>query len=377
MTLFFRNILWLLKSILVILFLGGITYYCIDKIQEKNNLMDIEEYSPKSTLIVPEHPVKRSKYPFIDVHNHQFDMPIKNLPKLVSEMDSLNMAFMINLSGFRGLYLRKSLENIKKNAPTRFGLFLNIDFEDIDNKFFSETQVALIDSAVKAGVMGLKVYKSLGLTSKDNKGARIAINDIRLDPIWKACGDNNIPVLIHSGEPASFWNPKDKFNERWLELRQKPNRYRDPEINPSFEEVIAEQHDVFRKHPNTTFINAHLGWMGNDLDRLGEHLDLYPNVLTEIGAVLAEIGRQPIRAKQFFTTYQDRILFGKDSYNVSEYYTYFRVLETNDEYFEYYRKRHAHWRMYGLALPDSVLKKLYYKNALKLFPKIDSNLFKN
>lgn len=377
MTLFFRNILWLLKSILVILFLGGITYYCIDKIQEKNNLMDIEEYSPKSTLIVPEHPVKRSKYPFIDVHNHQFDMPIKNLPKLVSEMDSLNMAFMINLSGFRGLYLRKSLENIKKNAPTRFGLFLNIDFEDIDDKFFSETQVALIDSAVKAGVMGLKVYKSLGLTSKDNKGARIAINDIRLDPIWKACGDNNIPVLIHSGEPASFWSPKDKFNERWLELRQKPNRYRDPEINPSFEEVIAEQHDVFRKHPNTTFINAHLGWMGNDLDRLGEHLDLYPNVLTEIGAVLAEIGRQPIRAKQFFTTYQDRILFGKDSYNVSEYYTYFRVLETNDEYFEYYRKRHAHWRMYGLALPDSVLKKLYYKNALKLFPKIDSNLFKN
>ena len=377
MTLFFRNILWLLKSILVILLLGGITYYCIDKIQEKNNLMDIEEYSPKSTLIVPEHTVKRSKYPFIDVHNHQFDMPIKNLPKLVSEMDSLNMAFMINLSGFRGLYLRKSLENIKKNAPTRFGLFLNIDFEDIDAKFFSETQVALIDSAVKAGVMGLKVYKSLGLTSKDNKGARIAINDIRLDPIWKACGDNNIPVLIHSGEPASFWNPKDKFNERWLELRQKPNRYRDPEINPSFEEVIAEQHDVFRKHPNTTFINAHLGWMGNDLDRLGEHLDLYPNVLTEIGAVLAEIGRQPIRAKQFFTTYQDRILFGKDSYNVSEYYTYFRVLETNDEYFEYYRKRHAHWRMYGLALPDSVLKKLYYKNALKLFPKIDSNLFKN
>ena len=377
MTLFFRNILWLFKSILVTLFLGGITYYCIDKIQEKNNLMDIEEYSPKSTLILPEHTVKRSKYPFIDVHNHQFDMPIKNLPKLVSEMDSLNMAFMINLSGFRGLYLRKSLENIKKNAPTRFGLFLNIDFEDIDDKFFSETQVALIDSAVKAGVMGLKVYKSLGLTSKDNKGARIAINDIRLDPIWKACGDNNIPVLIHSGEPASFWNPKDKFNERWLELRQKPNRYRDPEINPSFEEVIAEQHDVFRKHPNTTFINAHLGWMGNDLDRLGEHLDLYPNVLTEIGAVLAEIGRQPIRAKQFFTTYQDRILFGKDSYNVSEYYTYFRVLETNDEYFEYYRKRHAHWRMYGLALPDSVLKKLYYKNALKLFPKIDSNLFKN
>ncbi|MDG1969171.1 MAG: amidohydrolase family protein [Flavobacteriaceae bacterium] len=373
---FFSQLFSLFKIILALLFIGGISYYIIDKIQEKNNLMDIEEYSPKSTLIVPETTIKRAKFPFIDVHNHQFDMPLKDLSKLTAEMDSLNMAFMINLSGFRGLYLQQSLKNVKENAPTRFGLFVNIDFETIDEADFASEQVALIDQAVQDGVMGLKVYKSLGLTDRDKNGTRIAVNDPRLDPIWKACGDNNIPVLIHSGEPASFWHPKDKFNERWLELRQKPNRYRDPETNPSFEEVLAEQHDIFRKHPNTTFINAHLGWMGNDLDRLGAHLDTYPNVVTEIGAVLAELGRQPKRARQFFIDYQDRILFGKDSYRVSEYYTYFRVLETDDEYFDYYRKRHAHWKMYGLALPDSILKKLYYKNALRLFPKIDRTPFK-
>ena len=369
--------LWIIIRIsFALLFLGGVAYYIIDKIQEKQNLMDIEEYSPRSSLVVPVTPVKRAKYPFIDVHNHQFDMPVKNLTKLTAEMDSLNMAFMINLSGFRGLYLQKSLENIKENAPTRFGLFLNVDFEALEDEDFAVKQVELIHQAVEQGVMGLKVYKSLGLTSKDKNGNRIAINDVRLDPIWKACGDNNIPVLIHSGEPASFWESKDKFNERWLELRQKPGRYRDPTTNPSFEEVLAEQHDVFRKHPNTTFINAHLGWMGNDLDRLGKHLDQYPNVVTEIGAVLAELGRQPQRARQFFIEYQDRILFGKDAYKVSEYYTYFRVLETDDEYFDYYRKRHAHWKMYGLALPDSILKKLYHQNALRLFPNIDPTPFK-
>ena len=373
---FFSQLLTLLKFAFAILFIGGLCYYVVDKIQEKNNLMDIEEYSPKSTLVIKETSVKRAKYPFIDVHNHQFDMPIKDLNQLVIEMDSLNMGFMINLSGYRGLYLRKSLKNIQENAPNRFGLFLNVDFEAIDDTDFAPSQVALIDSAVAAGVMGLKVYKSLGLTSCDSSGNRIAVNDPRLDPIWKACGDNNIPVLIHSGEPASFWYPKDKFNERWLELRQKPRRYRDPASNPSFEEILAEQHDVFRKHPNTLFINAHLGWMGNDLDRLGTHLDTFPNVMTEIGAVLAELGRQPKRARQFFVDYQDRILFGKDSYKVSEYYTYFRVLETNDEYFDYYRKRHAHWKMYGLNLPDSILQKLYYKNALELFPSIDKTLFK-
>ena len=369
--------LWIFIQItFFLLFFGGITYYIIDKIQEKNNLMDIEEYSPRSTLIVTETKLKRSKYPFVDVHNHQFDMPIKDLSKLVEEMDSLNMGFMVNLSGFRGLYLEQSLKNIKESAPTRFGLFLNIDFEKLDDSSFAKEQVELINKAVAQGVIGLKVYKSLGLTDKDKKGNRIAINDPRLDPIWKACGDLNIPVLIHSGEPSSFWEPKDKYNERWLELRQKPGRYRDPEKNPSFEKILAEQHAVFKKHPNTTFINAHLGWMGNDLDRLGKHLDQHPNVMTEIGAVLAELGRQPKRARQFFIDYQDRILFGKDSYNVSEYYTYFRVLETEDEYFDYYRKRHAHWKIYGLSLPDTVLQKVYYKNALHLFPTIDQSLFK-
>jgi len=167
-----------------LLFIGGISYYIIDKIQEKNNLMDIEEYSPKSTLIVPETSIKRAKFPFIDVHNHQFDMPLKDLSKLTAEMDSLNMAFMINLSGFRGLYLQQSLKNVKENAPTRFGLFVNIDFETIDEADFASEQVALIDQALQDGVMGLKVYKSLGLTDRDKTGlgSRLTI------PAWTPFG---------------------------------------------------------------------------------------------------------------------------------------------------------------------------------------------
>ncbi|MBN09130.1 MAG: amidohydrolase [Flavobacteriaceae bacterium] len=338
--------------------------------------MDIETYSPISTLVTKETLLKKSKFPFVDVHNHQFDMPIKDLNKLTTEMDSLNMAYMINLSGFRGIYLEKSLKNIKENAPTRFGLFLNINFEEIDNEDFASSNVKLIEEAFNNGVIGLKVYKSLGLTDKDKNGQRIKINDPRLNPIWRICGKLGIPVLIHSGEPESFWHDKDKYNERWLELRQKPNRYRGDSLKfPSFDKVIAEQHDIFKNNPKTIFINAHLGWMGNDLDKLSEHLDKHQNVMTEIGAILAELGRQPIRARKFFIDYKDRILFGKDAYRVSEYYTYFRVLETDDEYFDYYRKRHAHWKMYGLSLPDSVLKAVYYQNALKLFPSIDKKLF--
>ena len=365
------------KIFLFVSILGSLCYFIIVRLHYTYDIISFEDYNPKSTLVVSSNEIKRSKYPFIDIHNHQFDMPVKDLSDLVSEMDSLNMAFMVNLSGFRGQYLKMCLDNIKKNAPERLGVFVNLNWENIDSDTFLENNIKILRDAKKDGAIGLKVYKSLGLTDKDSNGNRIAVNDPRIDPIWEECGKLGFPVLIHSADPASFWKPKDKNNERWLELKQKPNRYRNPELFPSFESIIAEQHNVFEKHPKTTFINAHLGWMGNDLDRLSLHLDKYPNVVTEIGAVLAELGRQPKRARKFFIDHQDKILFGKDAYNQQEYYTYFRVLETEDEYFDYYRKRHAFWKMYGLGLPDSILKKVYYKNALRILPSINKSLFKS
>lgn len=336
--------------------------------------MSFEEYEPVSTLVVPEHPKTNAKYPFIDVHNHQWRMPDQDLDALVADMDRLNMAVMVNLSG-RGRgsqqHLKGALQNVEEHHPDRFIVFTNISFSGIDDPDWGTNTARYLEEDVALGANGLKIYKNLGLTAMDAQGKRIPVDDPRLDPIWAKCGELGIPVLIHSGEPASFWKPRDKYNERWLELIQRPNRYRSPEKFPTWEQVIEEQHKVFRKHPNTTFINAHLGWMGNDLARLGKLLDECPNVYTEIGAVLAELGRQPRFARQWLIKYQDRVCFGKDSWNPEEYYVYFRVLETADEYFDYYRKRHAFWKMYGLDLPDEVLKKLYYKNALKIIPNID------
>lgn len=365
---------WVLLPLYILIFLG-IAYWLIGKIQYRNNVMDVEEYEPISTLKVQEHLLTKAKFPFIDVHNHQITMPIQNLDDLVEEMDELNMAVMVNLSGFRGKYLEWSLDNVNEKYSDRFTLFMNIDFEKVDDEAWPNETLEMMEKAVELGVKGLKVYKSLGLTDTDKEGNRIKVDDPRLDPIWAKCGGLGIPVLIHTGEPAAFWLPKDKNNERWLELKQYPSRYKDPEKIPSFEEVMAEQHNVFKKHPNTKFISAHLGWFGNDLERLGNLLDEMPNMYTELGAVLAELGRQPVTARAWLIDYQDRVLMGKDSYKKEEYFTYFRVLETSDEYFDYYRKRHAHWKMYGLALPDSVLQKIYYKNALQLIPGIDESLF--
>jgi len=221
----------------------------------------------------------------------------------------------------------------------------------------------------------LKIFKNFGMDIKDTKGQRIHVDDPRFDQVFETCARLKIPVLIHTAEPWSFFQPMDQYNERWLELKTHPGRARPPDKNPSWETLMGEQHNLFARHPNTVFIAAHLGWLGNNLAELGRLLDRLPNVNTEIAAVLYELGRQPRFARQWLIKYQDRVMFGKDVWNAQEYYTYFRVLETADEYFDYYRKYHAFWQMYGLDLPDEVLKKLYYKNALRIIPGIDRSPF--
>lgn len=335
--------------------------------------MSIEEYEPKSTLVVPQHPVTRAKYPFIDVHNHQrSDMPIEKLNKLVADMDSINLRVMVNLSGGFGDRLKKGVENMKGHYHDRFVLFANLDFSGIDDPGYSHKVAAQLEQDVKNGAQGLKIFKNFGMDLKDGKGQRIHVDDSRFDEVWDLCAKLKIPVLIHTGEPWSFFQPQDKVNERWLELKQFPSRARPPERYPSWETLMGEQHNLFARHPHTIFINAHLGWLGGNLAELGRLMDQMPNMYTEIGAVLAELGRQPQFARQWFIRYQDRVCFGKDIWEPTEYYCYFRVLETADEYFDYYRKRHAFWKMYGLNLPDEVLKKLYYKNALRIIPGISA-----
>lgn len=341
---------------------------------QSGSKMDFESYNPVSTLVVPEHKVTRAKYPFIDVHNHQWEMSTGRLKDLVTDMDKLNLKVMVNLSGGNGSKLKGFTSNIKSTYPNRFIVFANIDFDGIGNPGWTEKAVKQLEEDVKNGANGLKIFKNLGFSVRDNSGKRVTVDDVRLDPIWQKCGELHIPVLIHTADPKSFWDDLDEKNERWLELATHPNRKRGAG-DATWEELIGEQHRMFLKHPETIFIAAHFGWLPNDLGRLSKFLDEAKNVVVEFGAIIAELGRQPRAAHDFFIKYQDRILFGKDSWVPDEYATYFRTLETTDEYFPYHKKYHAFWRMYGMGLPDDVLKKVYYKNALRIIPNIDKSLF--
>jgi len=293
----------------------------------------------------------------------------------VKGMEPNNLQVLVNLSGSSGERLRRGLDAIKASKyHDRMVLFANVNFNSVGPGFGARAAGQLEDD-IKAGAMGLKVFKDLGMFDRKADGSRLPVDDPELDPVWDVCARLNVPVLIHIAEPPAFFEPLDYTNERWLELALYRDRRHQDGVR--FEQLMTERNNMIRKHPNTKFILAHFGWHANDLARAGTLLDQYPNAYYDVAAVLYDFGRQPRASRDFFIKYQDRILFGKDSYQPDEYPYYWRVFETNDEYFDYYRDYHAYWKLYGIGLPDPVLRKLYNGNALRLVPGLSHAAFAN
>ena len=332
----------------------------------------ILDYRPHSTLVTPVHMVRTAKFPAIDFHGHPQGLfgSSEGLAKLGAALDSLNVRMMVSADNMSGERLKTAIEAIRASGTMkdRARALAGVDFRNV-GPGWAEKAVAQLEADVAAGAVGVgEIGKGLGLSIKKADGSRLQIDDPELDPIWDACARLKLPVFIHTADPQEFFQPIDYTNERWLELALFGDRRYPSDRFPSFETLMTERDNLFRKHPKTTFVTAHMGWHANDLGRLGKMLDEMPNLYTEVGAVLYDIGRQPRAAHDFFIKYQDRILFGKDSFQPEEYPYYWRVFETRDDYFDYYRHYHAFWKLYGIDLPDSVLKKVYYQNALKITP---------
>jgi predicted TIM-barrel fold metal-dependent hydrolase len=329
----------------------------------------IVDYRPRSTVVTTPTLVPKAKFPVVDVHTHGTSSFVKT-PERIAEMDALNLRVLVDLSGGSAPERIKEKVDAINASPykDRFRVFANVNWEGAGGPGWEQKALADLRASVKNGAIGLKVFKELGLRHKKADGTRLAVDDPALDPVWALAGELNIPVIIHTAEPQEFFAPVDNHNERWLELNVFPSRQSPPSLYPTFEQLMTERDHMFSKHPKTRFIGAHFDWYGNDLARAARQLDTQKNVYLEVAAVLYEFGRQPYAAAQFFTKYQDRVMFGKDTYETSEYPYYWRVFQTHDEYFDYYRPYHAFWKLYGMGLPDDVLKKLYYKNALKVEP---------
>jgi predicted TIM-barrel fold metal-dependent hydrolase len=335
--------------------------------------LKLRDWEPRSMMRTKTTLVEKPRFPVVDVHNHLGGGKARLTPAVVNryltEMTEAGVSTVVNLDGGWGDRLRETLAALDEAHPGRFLTFALINFEGLDDKDWGEREARRLEESFKAGAKGLKFHKSFGLHYRYKDAKLMPVDDPKLDPVWETCARHNRPVVIHIADPAAFFTPLDRFNERWHELNSNPGWLFFGGKFPRREDLLDQLHRVIAKHPRTTFINTHFGNNAEDLAAVADKLDRYPNMYVDVDARISELGRQPYTARKFFLKYQDRILFGTDTTPRREAYRiYYRFLETEDEYFDCSASHHRQgfWNIYGLFLPEQVLEKVYRKNAERI-----------
>jgi predicted TIM-barrel fold metal-dependent hydrolase len=325
----------------------------------------LSDFAPRSMLAVPVHEIGRAKFPVIDYHNH---LDAQGPMEMLKVMDACNVEKIVNITMHTGAQAFDIHRKFKQAASERFETIGWFDWADLDEGGFWRRSVDRLDQMARAGFCGVKIWKDLGLTLRDTNGKLLRVDDERLDPFFARAGELGMPVMFHISDPDAFFQPIDRFNERYEELAAHPD-WSFYGSEHSKDELLAQRDSIFGRHPKTTFVAAHLAERPEDLAYVGRLLDENPNLSVDIGARTAELGRQPYTSRDFLIRYADRVLFGTDLVPEFEMYRlHFRFLETADEYFDYpsHASRQGRWQIYGVFLPDDVLRKIYRDNAARL-----------
>lgn len=340
--------------------------------------MLLSDFKPRPALVTKTTTVTRAKFPVIDAHNHlgeDFGGGWVNRPvaELLDQLDEAGVELYVDLDGgWDEDILYERLDKFKAAAPERFRIFGGVNWAAWPERGtnFGDWAARRFREQVARGAEGLKIWKPFGLQVRDPQGRLVAIDDPRLDPLWATAAELDLPVMIHIADPVAFFDPLDETNERWEELHAHPDWHFPSPPYPSFNTLMTQFANLIKRHPQTVFIGAHVGCYAENLGWVGQLLDECPNFYIDISARIGELGRQPYSARRFFIKYADRILFGTDAGpNLDSYHTYYRFLETDDEYFNYGPGEvptQGRWQIYGLFLPDDVLEKIYYLNARRV-----------
>jgi len=328
--------------------------------------LPLGEFQPRSMLVTPINEIQQAKFPAIDYHNH---LDAQDPAAVLKVMDQCGIERIVNITMQVGSEAIATIKRFHSAAPDRFATIGWMDWTDLHAAGFSSRCVDRLEQLVENGACGLKIWKDLGTSIRDSAGALLRVDDERLAPLFEKAAELRVPIMFHTADPDAFFFPINRENERYEELAAHPE-WSFYGSHFSKEQLLRQRDSVFARHPRTTFVAAHVAERSEKLSYVSELLNQHPNLYVDIGARAAELGRQPYTARDFFLKHADRILFGTDLVpDVSMYRLHFRFLETADEYFEYpsHASRQGRWNIYGLFLPDDVLRLVYRENALSLF----------
>lgn len=327
--------------------------------------LPLGQFQPITTLVSEAHCPQRARFAAIDYHNHLDAMEPNEVLRV---MDACGIEQIVNITMKTGDEALRMIDKFHAADAKRFSTIGWMDWSDVTHPDFVQRSLDRLERLVERGAKGIKFWKDFGLTVRDAQGNLLRIDDGRFAPLFEKAAELNIAVMFHTADPDAFFLPLDARNERYEELAAHPD-WSFAGSPVSKQELLDQRDRVFARHPRTTFVAAHVGGCSENLARATKMLATFPNVSVDISARASELGRQPYTARELFLKFPDRLVFGADLLpEESMYRLYFRFLETADEYFEYpsHASRQGRWNIYGLFLPDDVLRKVYRENALRL-----------
>lgn len=340
----------------------------------------LKDFRPIPTVKLPEHHPERFPSPAIDVHNHlgrwlTADWSVPDVGELLAMMDRLNVRGIVNLDGLWGDELDRNLDRYDRAHPGRFASFCQLDWSEAERTGWGERLAASIRDSARRGARGLKLWKDVGLTRKDEHGRLFFLDDPRLAPMWAAVAEARLPVLVHSADPVAFFQPLGPTNERLEELVAHPDwHFHGPEF-PGLMQILEALEHVVAANPSIPFIGAHVGCYAEDLGWVDRMMTSYANFHVDISARLAELGRQPRATRRLVLRHPDRVLLGTDVFppGAGDYRLYLRFLATDDEHFPYSDADppgSGRWRISGIHLPEETLARVIRTNAERLVPSL-------
>jgi predicted TIM-barrel fold metal-dependent hydrolase len=331
--------------------------------------LPLGDFAPRPMLKTAVHEVLRPGFPAIDCHNHLDSL---DPAAVLAIMDECGIEHLVNITMKVGDRAFQVMRRFADASPERFSTIGWMDWTGLAEPGFIRKAVDYLERLVEHGAVGFKIWKDLGLTLRDARGELVRVDDERLDPLYDKARELDIPIMFHTADPAAFFEPLDRFNERYEELAAHPD-WSFYGAQHSKSELLEQRNCVFARHPQTRFVGAHVGESPEDLGFVTAMLERFPNVTVDMSSRIPELGRQPYSAREFFLRFPDRILFGTDLLpDVAMYRLHYRFFETADEYFDYpsHASRQGRWMVYGIFLPEDVLRKVYRENSLRVFPGI-------
>ena len=341
--------------------------------------LPLVDWHPRAQVSVPASEVLRPLIPAIDIHNHlgrwlsDGEWMIPDVDALLATMDECGVDTVVNLDGMWGDEVTANVERYDAAHPGRFLTFCQLDWSQLAQPDGVELLIASLDDSAARGARGVKVWKNLGLTFRDDDGSLILPDDPRVVAVLQHAGELGLPVLIHSADPKAFFEPLDANNERLDELLQQRDWwFGDHAVHPTFERLLDAHAALVAACPGTTFVGAHFGCAAEELDRVESMLEANPNYHVDIAGRMAELGRQPRRVAALVARHPDRVLFGTNIYpaTAEQYRLHYRFLESADEAFEYAPGSpvppQGRWNVSALDLDDASLTAIYRDNARRV-----------